>query len=68
MERILFEYTSKIIWPEYNYMKILIEFSVLYILYTIYKVSVGKYINYKAYTKITRIEKINTEDEVKKQK
>ncbi|CAD8043066.1 unnamed protein product [Paramecium primaurelia] len=68
MERILFEYTSKIIWPEYNYMKILIEFSILYILYTIYKVSVGKYINYKAYTKITRIEKINTEDEVKKQK
>lgn len=56
MEIGFFEYTSKIIWPQYNYMSILIEFSILYILYSIYKVSIRKYINYKAYTKITRIE------------
>ncbi|CAD8139258.1 unnamed protein product [Paramecium octaurelia] len=68
MERILFEYSSKIIWPEYNYTKILIEFSVLYILYSIYKVSVRKYINHKAYTKMTRIEKISNEENVKKPK
>ncbi|CAD8133173.1 unnamed protein product [Paramecium octaurelia] len=68
MEIGLFEYTSKIIWPEYDYLKILIEFSAIYIFYSVYKVSVCKYVNSKAYTKITRIEKTNNEEEVKKQK
>ncbi|CAD8061152.1 unnamed protein product [Paramecium sonneborni] len=68
MEIGLLEYTSLFIWPEYNYIKILMEFSVLYILYSLYKVSFGKYKNYKAYTKITKIEKIINEQDVQKTK
>ncbi|CAK85231.1 unnamed protein product (macronuclear) [Paramecium tetraurelia] len=68
MEGILFEYASKIIWPEYNYINVLLEFSVLYILYSLYKVSIKKFIKHQAYAKITRVEKISNEENVKKPK